>query len=212
MDNWKLDGNFAAPVDVGELRKHARIIDNDVDQDDVLNSLIETANDHLISYLERSLLNRTIAYTADSFSPGGRGILDDWWYTVIPFGRPSGGLVQLPVVPVSNIDSFQYVDSAEVTQSLTPSDYILDADNGRLQPSSDLTVWPQTAAQINAVTITYTAGYGDAMADIPARLRTALYMLVGHWYENRESYSVFSLTRVPDGFHEIVDPFRRLHV
>lgn len=36
------------------------------------------------------------------------------------------------------------------------------------------------------ITVRYETGYGDAASDVPARIRQALLLLCGHWYENRE--------------------------
>lgn len=207
---WTATGTYTAPVDTAELKKHMRIVDNDSDQDDVLDALIETANDHLTTYLQRSLITREITLTCDAFVSGSRrGPLSDFWYSDVPYGTPSGGLMQLPIVRAEAITSFTYIDSGGAQQSLTPSDYYLDQENGRLQPSDALVIWPQTAARINAVTIVYNAGYGAAIADIPSALRQGLYMLVAHWYEMREAYTTFSLGQVPHGFYEIVDSFQR---
>jgi uncharacterized phiE125 gp8 family phage protein len=41
----------------------------------------------------------------------------------------------------------------------------------------------------DAVTVTYVAGYGNA-SDCPQLAQHAIRMLVGHWYENRESATV----------------------
>jgi hypothetical protein len=44
------------------------------------------------------------------------------------------------------------------------------------------------------VQITYLAGYGGA-ANVPAPAKHAIKMLVGHWYANRESVLIGSISK-----------------
>ena len=46
--------------------------------------------------------------------------------------------------------------------------------------------WPTTFQRDDAIKIEYVIGYGDAPTDIPETIRHALFMLVAHYYENRE--------------------------
>jgi hypothetical protein len=40
--------------------------------------------------------------------------------------------------------------------------------------------WPSVTARADAVTIEFTAGYGDAGSDVPEPIRTAIALAVGH--------------------------------
>ncbi|MCB0729345.1 MAG: head-tail connector protein, partial [Ignavibacteriae bacterium] len=69
--------------------------------------------------------------------------------------------------------------------------------------------WPGASLREAAgVVVRYTAGYGAAEA-VPARLRHAILMLVGHLYENREATSqAGALTATPMGVERLLWPYR----
>ena len=47
--------------------------------------------------------------------------------------------------------------------------------------------WPSTTLRPRGgICVTYTAGYGDAGSDVPAKFRQGLKLMIGHWYEHRE--------------------------
>lgn len=48
------------------------------------------------------------------------------------------------------------------------------------------TSWPSTRPQREAVQVVYVAGYGAA-SDVPANVRQAILLQVGHMYANREA-------------------------
>jgi uncharacterized phage protein (predicted DNA packaging) len=52
---------------------------------------------------------------------------------------------------------------------------------------------------------------GDG-ATVPAPLRQAMLMLVGHWFNAREATAEESLRPVPHGVHALIAPYRRLRV
>ena len=71
-------------------------------------------------------------------------------------------------------------------------DYTLD----RLRQVPTLTV-SSVADDAEAVRVVYTAGYGDAAADIPQAIRQAILLLVGAWYGQRETISRDAMREVP---------------
>jgi uncharacterized phiE125 gp8 family phage protein len=57
--------------------------------------------------------------------------------------------------------------------------------------------WPDSLGIQNAVTLTYTAGYGATANLVPEGLKTAIKMLVSHWYEHRETAAEKQLMTIP---------------
>jgi uncharacterized phiE125 gp8 family phage protein len=55
--------------------------------------------------------------------------------------------------------------------------------------------WPPHLMDDNAVSVTWWAGYGSAGSSVPAAVRHAILMLVGHWYENRSTVLVGSTSK-----------------
>jgi uncharacterized phiE125 gp8 family phage protein len=86
------------------------------------------------------------------------------------------------------VDTVTYQDGSGTPVVMTAgTDFIVDLnpDHGRIfLPFGK--IWPITFPQQNAVSMTFTAGYGANAAALPEGLKTAIKMLVANWYENRE--------------------------
>lgn len=109
--------------------------------------------------------------------------------------------MQLMMLPVSSVTSVQYYDENGVLQTLDPSIYIVDTNYGRIACQYGQ-VWPATRPIINAVQITYVAGYADA-TKMPRVVRQAMRMLIAHWWEHREACAEMDVKPVPRGFNDI---------
>ena len=158
-----------APVTLVEAKEHMHVT---TDDDDVLiGDLIGTATeryDGRDGALGRCLITQGWKLTLDGFPPK----------------------IAIPLPPCQSIDAITYVDPVGVTQTLEPADYQvsgLDAIEGaRIRPAFEKT-WPETLSIAEAVTVRFTAGYGDTASDVPEPIRAAIKLRVGHLYENRES-------------------------
>src|SRR5690606_33276935 len=88
------------------------------------------------------------------------------------------------------VESVKYLDVDGVQQTLHPDDYLLDNEGmvrpGWLVPAYGLT-WPDTRAQVNAVRVRYTAGYGSTAADVPEDLKLWMRLHLSHYYVNRSA-------------------------
>jgi hypothetical protein len=65
-------------------------------------------------------------------------------------------------------------------------------------------VWPDTLRVENAVQIHFVAGFGDDGATAPSRAKLVLVMLVGTWYENRESVTEADLRTIPHHLEDLL--------
>lgn len=157
------------PVDLATARLHLRL---DADgspashpDDDLVTGHIVAARTLVEEYTARRLITQTLRLNLDLFPTD----------------------IQLPAAPVQAISSVTYVDSDGVTQTLATDQYVLDAASTPpwLLIAVDQT-WPATQSVANAVHVTFTAGYGDDAADVPMPLRSAMLLLVGELYANRE--------------------------
>jgi len=152
------------PVTLTEAKAHCRI---DTTADDTLvSSLITAARLWCESRLGQQIMPATYRCKIDGFCSHA---------------------VELPYPPLTTVSSITYVDTAGTTQTLSSALYTVDTDSkpGRISPVY-AEVWPLTRDQLQAVTITYTAGYASAAA-VPQVIKQAILLLVGHWYENREA-------------------------
>lgn len=97
--------------------------------------------------------------------------------------------IELFLSPVQSITSVTYVDSGGATQTLTNTKYQLDnySSPAKLFP---LEPWPATKVKPNAVLINFIAGFTDGSPNnypLPISLKQAMLIMIGTWYENRES-------------------------
>lgn len=139
----------------------------------------------------------------------GRALLDQTWRLELP-SFPSS--ITLPLPPLQSVSSITYVDSDGDTQTLTASDYrVFGTDPAIILPPLNED-WPTDVQDDtpNAVKITFVAGYGDTLSDLPAQLWHAIMMDASHLYENREASLVgINASVLPLGYDTLVSSFRR---
>jgi uncharacterized phiE125 gp8 family phage protein len=180
------------PVTLDEVKAHLRIT-HDL-EDDLLTSLIATARQKLDG--PRGLLGRCL-------------ITQQWKATLDGFSRE----IVFPFAPVSAVSAITYRDPAGIEQTLAANAYVVsglgDDELGSIGPVRGKS-WPFIPYFPGSVSITFTAGYGDGPEDVPEPVRTAIKMLVGHLYENREAvtFGSGSMIETPIGWHDLVADYR----
>ena len=129
--------------------------------------------------------------------------------------------------PLISVDQIKYTDTDGVEQTLydTSSDPVVDSavfQTVRLwqpglamgQPYITLAhdqSWPDAQSQPEAVTIVATCGY--AQEAIPGDIRVALLLLVGNFYENRESTVRGNIiAELPMGYEALLQSHRMYHL
>lgn len=180
-------------ITLADAKLHLRLIDSIADAESY------TAEDTMIQALIDAAVRYAENYTQSRFAKVSKiQVLD---------GFPvRDAAIELPWSPVIAIDGLDYVDPDGVTQAMDVSSLRLDTRPimPRLSPQygSD---WPATIAEPESVTITATVGYEK----LPADVRIALLLLIGHWYENREQVVVGTITaEVPLGVGALLAPYR----
>ncbi len=159
----------AEPVTLAEAKLHCRV-DNDA-EDTLLSSFVVAAREYAESVTERTFAERTFVTRFSQFPLPGEAML-------------------LPQCPLVSVTEIKYWDTLGVEQTLSSGLYRVRVDTtpGSVEEAANET-WPDTFVRGDAVKVTYKAGYG-LVADCPERGKQAIKMLVGHWYENRESTAV----------------------
>jgi uncharacterized phiE125 gp8 family phage protein len=160
-------GPVEEPVSVEEAKSWCRI--DHGHEDDLLAHLVRAAREYAENFTGRALATQTWELWLDAF-PSCDG----------------GGLV-LPRPPLQSVASVVYADAEGVSQTLATDLYSYDAkrEPGWLVPAYGED-WPDTNDQMNAVKVTFVAGYGRA-AQVPALAKLALRLLVCHWYVHRDA-------------------------
>ena len=152
----------AEPIDTVSAVEHLRAQGAGADSE--IARLVSAARAYVENYTGTRLITQTLALRSD-----------DW-----------ADLENLPVAPVQSITSISYVDTDGATQTLAGSVY--DARLYGLGPSIVLKfnqVWP-TIQMGSLITVTAVVGYG-ASADVPSDLMHALKLLLGDFYQFRET-------------------------
>ncbi len=180
------------PVTIDEARAHCRV--DHTEEDELLFRLVEAATAHLegpAGILGRSLVTQTWRVDVACFSSEFR----------------------FPLAPIQSIVSVEYyepVGSAYTT--LDGLNYRLGVDGrGPILELASGSYWPAVATRGDAVRVTYVAGYGSALA-VPAALKHAILLLVGHWYNVREAVTIGNITTVPLTVDALVAPYRRWYI
>jgi uncharacterized phiE125 gp8 family phage protein len=167
-DHLKLvAGPATSLLNLDEVKAHLRVSFDD--DDDYITSLIAVA-------------------TAFIDGPWGAGVpllTQTWRLSLDCFPE----FAALPLSPVQSVTSFTYTDVALTTRVLDPRLYVVDLDSN---PARVVRAWGQwwpmtTLTTAGAVKITFLCGFGDFASDVPADIRHAAILLIGHWYENREA-------------------------
>lgn len=170
------------PMLKAEAKAYLRVDSANTDEDTLVDSLIIAARQQAETYTGRALITQTWDLVLDRFPSGDRPI-------------------DVPLPPLQSVTSITYLDTNGTSQTLSSANYIVDTKNepGRIALAVGES-WPDTQAdRINAVTVRFVAGYGAAAA-VPEGIKTAMKLLIAHWFENREPVAAgvgFSSTPMP---------------
>lgn len=179
-------GPVEEPVGLDEAKLHCRV---DLDDDDLLiEDLIVSARQSLEIETARSFLTTQWAMRTDAFPCGSQTIA-------------------LPRSPLQSVESITYLDVDGAEQTLSTDVYGADlhSEPGRiyLKPSQS---WPSVYAIPQPITISFTAGWFD-VTEVPGGIKSAIKLLVAHWYEQREATIERAIHQIPLG----VERFMWLH-
>jgi len=158
------------PVTIDEVKLHLR-----VDGDDeilLIANLIQAARE-TVENLCGPLITQTWYQYEDGFPAGA----------VINIGKPR----------LLTVTSLKYTDTDESTTTFS-SDYydvnIVDEYRPKIVLKDEYS-WPtDTLTEVNPVEIIFTCGYGASASSVPAMLRQAMLLLIGHWSEERQIMTV----------------------
>lgn len=132
------------------------------------------------------------------------------WAARFPCG--SGERITLLRSPVIEIDGITYVDTAGEVQELALEDFrSIEGEPWSIIPPIAGSFPSTEPDREDAVRVAYVAGY-EAGACPPA-LQSAVLLLLGHLYQNRESVNVGNIvTELPMGVRFLCAPFHQARV
>jgi uncharacterized phiE125 gp8 family phage protein len=171
------------PVTVEDAKNHLRI-DTD-DEDSIIRGFIEAATEWVENATDRQLITASYAFS---------------------FAEVPDEELELPKSPLVSVDSVTYIDADDEEQTLDPSAYRVTTNT---TPGEIVFIdSPDSLAdRTDAITVNYTAGYGDP-EDVPYLLQMAILQLVGTWYSNREGVTDQQLREIPFGIERLIGQYR----
>lgn len=203
------------PVTLDQLKTHLRVDASFTDDDALLMGFITAAREWCESYMRRAIFNQTWQMTLDHFpywtefgtmKPASR--LDYMYGSYF-----SNLVIELPKPKLVSVTSITYVDATGTQQTLDPSQYRADltSEPARLSPAAGL-YWPMSQQFVpGSVKITYVAGsYGDGedVNTCPQSISIAVCMLAGHFNEQRNGTSGFTVNEIPFGVRALLNMYR----
>ena len=175
------------PVTVAEAKAHCRV--DGTAEDTLIASLILTSRLHVETALGLALITQS-----------WRLLLDCW---------PAAKDFELPLRPLQTIDEVRVLSAAGDPTIIAAGDYLADAASTPPRLVRTGVIWKQPGQVANGIEIDFTAGYGDAAADVPAPIRQAVLLLIAHWYEHRDPIDVGSSeTIIPAVVSDLLAPYR----
>lgn len=155
------------PVSLAEGKLHLRV-DISTD-DDLITAMIQAAREVVEGISRRALITQVWKLILDEF--------------------PEEDEIVIPLPPLQSVTSITYKDRDGNESTFSSGDYIVNTDT---EPGKVVLAygssWPSTTLYpTGAITVQFTAGFGDASTDVPEKYRQAMMLLLGHFYENREA-------------------------
>ena len=130
------------------------------------------------------------------------------------FPASSGATLVLPYPPLSSVTSVKYIDTDGTEQTWGSSNYTVDSpsgdnpERGRIYPVY-AGLWPTDVRPWkDVVTVRYVAGYGTAGSDVPEDILNGMYLLIGHYSENREAITSGKMAELPMGVQSLWSNYR----
>lgn len=163
------------PVTLDQAKAHLRI--DDTSEDSTISSLITAAREYCEAYQRRVYVTQTWELWLDSF--------------------PCADHIRIPLPPLQSVEHIKYYGADGEEYTLDTADYFADDKNepGRVVLNYAKT-WPSiTLRPANGVVVRFTAGYpvkgegeqADPAGNVPQKVKQAVLLLLGHWWENREA-------------------------
>jgi uncharacterized phiE125 gp8 family phage protein len=163
------------PIDIADIKPHAKIDFMDNEQETSLNLLIDAAINSAEKYTNRSFINQSWRTYRDFFT------------RFITLERGTN----------ATVNSFKYLNTSNVLVDVDPTTYYVAVKDPYTQiVFNDDSAFPQDLiSQQNSVVIEFTGGYGTTKESVSAMLRLLLIQHVTWLYENKGNCPV---TRIPE--------------
>ena len=176
------------PVSVAEAKTHLRIDSSFTTDDTYIGTLIDVATLAAENYTNLALMEQTFVLDIDSF-PDYFNLLKGTHRTL-------------------TVNSITYKDENNASQTLAASNYVADGSikPARVYYTPDATI-PSTFEIPNAVNVNFTLGF-TAASQVPAAIKQAVLLMVGTYYETRQTVSDRTYKEIPQSAEYLLMPYR----
>lgn len=156
------DSSDAVPLSL--VKSHLRITGENSCEDELIRTYIDTAILCFEALTKRVLITTTFKTYRDIWERS----------------------YELRKSPFQSVESVQYYDTDNVLQTLDSSNYYTTDESGYSQLifNNDASL-PTLKDRKQAIEITFKAGYGDSVDNVPTDVKTALLQHVAQMYDNR---------------------------
>jgi len=194
MKTLLVTDSTASPFTLEEIKNHLRI------------PVGETGDDELLKGLRSASVETVKNIT-------GRKLMNEKW-NVYYDNWPDGVSLELPYSPLVSVAAtgITYTGSTSNTTTLGSTMWASDtvSEPGRVVLENDES-WPtDTLHQNNPIEIEFTCGYSGS-SNIPQQIKQACFLMIGHWYENREEV-IFGpgmvIDQIPLGSKALLESYR----
>lgn len=195
------------PITLAQAKLYLRV--DDTADNDLITALITAARERAEEYTKRAFITQTWTYRLDRFP---KGQAEQWWEGVVQAHSNilNGGKrdIMIPRPPLASITHLKTYDDANTATTYSADNYIVDTNSkpGRLVLENAQT-WPTDLRRANAIEIEFIAGYGANATDVPAAIRTAIYIILAKLYECRGSDD-----GMPESAKMMLQPYKVMHV
>lgn len=199
------------PLALADAKAHLRVTDNT--EDTLIQALIYAAIEWAENYTNLRFCTQTWEKALNGFAPMGRLDLKQPLVNLAGLGFAQNGTGVLDALPLGRIEllgplqsvvSVNYLDTSGNNQLLAGSAYQVDlyTQPGFICPAWGVD-WPVARLALNSVRVQFVVGFGAA-ATVPASIKQALLLLIGHLYLNREASSGFAISEIPYGVEALL--------
>ena len=180
------------PVSRIEAKEHLKVTTDA--EDDLIDRLITTARQQVEKQIDKVLIDQT-----------WKIYLNEW---------PATGQIILPVAPVTAVVNLRTWSQDDVAAIIDPAHYYADLLAGPqkliLRQSR---LWLRPGRIANGIEIEVTAGFGPDGNAVPAPLRTAMLILIAHWFENRQAdCDGPANSQVSEKIQSLLSPFQQVRL